>query len=103
MKRFYTLLAATVLVACGGNEAVTPPEPDPIVVPTPGFANGADISWVSEMERSGKSFKKQDGTPADIMDGEPTEQLRERLTLRYMRHYSTATDFTILMRNWNRI
>ena len=37
--------------------------------------------------------------PADIMDGEPDEQLCERLTLRYMRHYSTATDFTILMRN----
>lgn len=42
-------------------------------------------------------------SPADIMDSEPTGQLRERLTLRYMRHYSTATDFTILMRNWNNL
>ena len=33
------------------------------------------------------------------VDGNPDEQLCERLTLRYMRHYSTATDFTILMRN----
>ena len=38
-------------------------------------------------------------SPADMLRGEATEQLRERLTLRYMRHYSTATDFTILMRN----
>ena len=38
-------------------------------------------------------------SPADMLRGDATEQLRERLTLRYMRHYSTATDFTILMRN----
>ncbi len=42
-------------------------------------------------------------TAADMLRGNATEQLRERLTLRYMRHYSTATDFTILMRNWNNI
>lgn len=42
-------------------------------------------------------------TAADMLRGDATEQLRERLTLRYMRHYSTATDFTILMRNWNNI
>ena len=42
-------------------------------------------------------------SPADIMDGKPDEQLRERLTLRYMRHYSTTTDFTILMRNLRNI
>lgn len=42
-------------------------------------------------------------SPADMLRGDTTEQLRERLTLRYMRHYSTTTDFTILMRNWNRI
>lgn len=42
-------------------------------------------------------------TPADMLRGNVTEQLRERLTLRYMRHYSTATDFTILMRNWNNL
>lgn len=37
-------------------------------------------------------------TPADIMPG-ATEELKERLTLRYMRHYSTSTDFKILVRN----
>ena len=42
-------------------------------------------------------------TPADMLRGTSTAELRERLTLRYMRHYSTATDFTILMRNWNNL
>ena len=42
-------------------------------------------------------------TAADMLRGDATEQLRERLTLRYMRHYSTTTDFTILMRNWNNL
>ena len=68
MKRFLTFLATTVLVACGGNDPVTPPEPAPVDVETPAFAKGADISWVSEMEKSGKTFKKQDGTAADIME-----------------------------------
>ena len=42
-------------------------------------------------------------SPADMLRADATDQLRERLTLRYMRHYSTATDFTILMRNWNNL
>lgn len=45
----------------GGNE--TPAE-----VAVPSFARGADISWVSEMEKSGKSFRKADGTVADIFE-----------------------------------
>ena len=40
----------------------------PSEVTVPSFAKGADISWVSEMEKDGKAFRKQDGTKADIMD-----------------------------------
>ena len=41
-------------------------------------------------------------SPADLMpDSSP--ELRERLLLRYMHHYSTATDFNILARNYNNI
>ena len=41
-------------------------------------------------------------SPADLMpDGSP--ELQERLLLRYMRHYSTATDFRILARNLRNI
>lgn len=41
-------------------------------------------------------------SPADLMPGSSPE-LSERLMLRYMRHYSTATDFNILARNLNNI
>ena len=79
-KRLITLavLAAfTALSACGEKNPVTDPtvnpgdntEPEtPSAVVTPSFAKGADISWVSEMEKDGKAFKKADGTAADIMD-----------------------------------
>ena len=72
MKRLLFPLIVSVLVsACGGNEQPggdTPPEQPSYDVPTPSFAKGADISWVSEMESAGKTFKKRDGTPADIFD-----------------------------------
>ena len=35
-------------------------------VPVPAFATGADISWVSEMEKDGKTFKTRAGEKADI-------------------------------------
>ncbi len=41
-------------------------------------------------------------TPADITPA-ATADLAERLMLRYMRHYRTTTDLTILLRNWNQI
>ena len=40
--------------------------------------------------------------PADIMR-QPSPELQERLMLRYMRHYRTSTDWTILIHNWNKI
>ncbi len=41
-------------------------------------------------------------TPAVLLpDASP--ELQERLMIRYMRHYSTATDFTILFRNLNKL
>lgn len=41
-------------------------------------------------------------TPSALQP-EASPELQERLLLRYMRHYSTATDFSILTRNWNSI
>ncbi|MDT3365813.1 MAG: arabinogalactan endo-1,4-beta-galactosidase, partial [Bacteroidota bacterium] len=35
-------------------------------VTVPAFATGADISWVSEMEKDGKTFKTRAGEKADI-------------------------------------
>ena len=72
--RFLLAIATLFLTACNCSKPapVTPDEPDPEVkpkpVPTPSFAKGADISWVSEMEKDGRTFQLKAGTKADIMD-----------------------------------
>ncbi len=50
------LFAAVVLsIGCKKKKSVEPPTPNPPVVET-GFVRGADISWITEMEASGKKF-----------------------------------------------
>ena len=72
--RLFLAIATLFLTACNCSKPapVTPDEPDPEVkpkpVPTPSFAKGADISWVSEMEKDGRTFQLTAGTKADIMD-----------------------------------
>ena len=77
MKNYLSFALAAVLAACScGNKPATDPVDDsrkdpeekPAAVVRPGFARGADISWVSEMEHDGRSFKKKDGTKADILE-----------------------------------
>ena len=41
-------------------------------------------------------------SPADIMR-QATPEMQNRLMLRYMRHYRTLIDWTILLKNWNNI
>ncbi len=76
MKTTHFILVAATLLAtacnCSRPDPVTPVDPEPEVkpkpVPTPAFAKGADISWVSEMEKGGRTFQLKDGTKADILD-----------------------------------
>lgn len=63
------LLACTALLFSSGCQ--DPVITDPVIPPlepvtTPAFACGADVSWLSEMEHDGKTFKKADGTTADL-------------------------------------
>ncbi|MCR4568907.1 MAG: arabinogalactan endo-1,4-beta-galactosidase [Bacteroidales bacterium] len=65
------LSVAALISACQQQptDPGTDPEPDPPVsVVTPDFARGADVSWLSEMENDNKTFKKADGTPADLFE-----------------------------------
>ena len=67
MKRFpHFLILASVILSCGGHEPVDPGNETIPPVPTPSFAKGADISWVSEMEKDGRQFRTSDGKTADI-------------------------------------
>ena len=54
------------------------------------------LTWVGHTGRQGIF------SPADLAPDAPRET-HNRLMLRYMRHYRTSTDATILLRNWNRI
>ena len=54
------------------------------------------LSWVGYTGRHGVF------SPADILR-HPSTEIQERLMLRYMRHYRTTTDWTILLRNWNNL
>ncbi len=61
---------ALTVWACGGNsgstndDSILPEEENPIS-PTADFAKGADISWVTEMEKHGHTFYNMDGKPTD--------------------------------------
>ena len=60
------LLAFSLLAACE-----LPDNDDDVHffdIETPAFAYGADVSWASEMNNDGYSFKRSDGSTADIYD-----------------------------------
>ena len=69
MKKFLSLTLLFVLsfplfTACGDKDD----DGTPAKVTVPTFATGADISWVTEMEHDGKTFKTRAGEKADILD-----------------------------------
>lgn len=74
MKNWMILAVLFAAFSCGGK--TTPPDPtpgsdvtpDPAETPiaTPSFAKGADISWYPEMKSDGKSFRKKDGSQAEL-------------------------------------
>ena len=53
-------------------------------------------TWVGYTGRPGVFL------PSDLLR-HPTPELRQRVMLRYMRHYHTATDWKLLINNWNNI
>lgn len=64
-------LTAGVLLSCSSKDDGAESSGSanvPATVTVPAFANGADISWASEMEKDGKKFRRRDGTLADIFD-----------------------------------
>ncbi|MFP5393638.1 MAG: hypothetical protein ACLGI6_19155, partial [Gammaproteobacteria bacterium] len=60
-----TCLAVSLCVALAACSSSAPPQiqadtPAPAAAPIdPSFAKGADISWVTEMEKNGLSFKNR--------------------------------------------
>ena len=52
-------------LSCGSSDK---PDPEPVPEPVPDvvFAKGADISWASEMEAGGRTFKTRGGKAASL-------------------------------------
>ena len=65
------LLLATLLFSCKKSDSSnTVLDPPPIILPpvyATGFAKGADVSWLTEMETSGKKFYNSTGTQMEGM------------------------------------
>jgi arabinogalactan endo-1,4-beta-galactosidase len=55
------------LISCSKNDPNPVPPTPPVVIPS-SFAKGADISWVTEMEASGKKFYNSAGAQQDIFE-----------------------------------
>lgn len=63
MKKILLTIAAILLVFSCKDKPDPKPDPDP--VPEYSFAKGADISWVTEMEKAGKKFYNAKGEERD--------------------------------------
>ena len=67
MKRFFTIISAFFLfLSCGDKE--TPEKPNLPVNNMTGFAKGADVSWVTEMEKAGRRFYSASGQETECME-----------------------------------
>jgi arabinogalactan endo-1,4-beta-galactosidase len=72
ISRLFYLFALFVVLGCkkNDNNTITVPLPNdtiPAQTVPPGFAKGADISWLTQMESSGYSFYDSTGTKMDCM------------------------------------
>jgi arabinogalactan endo-1,4-beta-galactosidase len=70
--KFFYIAAVFIIMGCKKNDnniSTVPPNNDTIPVkPVPsGFAKGADISWLTQMESSGYSFYDSTGAKMDCM------------------------------------
>ncbi|MFI3239494.1 MAG: glycosyl hydrolase 53 family protein [Bacteroidales bacterium] len=65
-KNRLLLYLILILVGCSDPIEPTPPEPTPEPEVIDGFARGADISWVTEMESEGLSFRSKIGEELEL-------------------------------------
>jgi arabinogalactan endo-1,4-beta-galactosidase len=65
---FFLLFAFATLAACG-KKASTPEPEEPVIPPLPAttFAQGADVSWVTQMEAAGIKWYNAAGTQTECM------------------------------------
>ncbi len=62
----WILLSFSLLIACDDSPELQKPQPEPVYDMT-GFAKGADVSWLTEMESQGVKFYNQAGKEMECM------------------------------------
>jgi len=67
MMRCFLLLLLACFIACGKSNSGNNPNPPNPPAPSPHFAKGADISWLTEMEAAGRKFYNSGGTEQECM------------------------------------
>jgi len=69
--KFFYIAAVFIVMGCKKNDNNIPPVPPNDTIPVKpvhsGFAKGADISWITQMESSGYSFYDSTGSKMDCM------------------------------------
>jgi arabinogalactan endo-1,4-beta-galactosidase len=70
MKKLFVLLyCGSLFFSCAKENAgpeAPPPNPNPQPVAVGSFVKGADVSWVTEMEKAGRKFYDRTGTQQDL-------------------------------------
>ncbi len=101
MKTILQWLVAILIfycqTACNKNSTVAVPAPVVPVIPAPAdsFAKGADVSWMSEMEASGKKFYNTSGAEQDVIQvlkGVGMNTIRLRVWVNPTPAYNSTTD-----------
>jgi len=92
------ILIVTMGVSCRKSTSSPdpePPDPDP---GTAAFAKGADVSWITEMEASGKKFYNSAGTEQDlftILKGVGMNTIRLRVWVDPPNGYNNQSDVLV--------
>lgn len=101
----YSLLLSTTMLSCTKNNnsaaftlptPITPVVVPPVVIPTAtGFAKGADVSWLTEMEASGVKFYNSNGVQKEGMEllkSLGMNTIRLRVWVNPLSNYNATTD-----------
>ncbi len=85
----------TGITACGKDNSDSPNNPDKPSTPTYVFAKGADISWVTEMENSGRKFYDKLGNQTEcfaLMKSLGVNSIRLRVWVNPMNGWCNKSD-----------
>lgn len=67
MNRIFLIVISVVFLFSSCREKETTEKPEPPVIDMTGFAKGADLGWLTEMEKAGRKFYNTSGRETECM------------------------------------